>query len=587
MKKLLILPVVLIAAVAWWATSVQHSAIITPEHNTPAQATYPADFEARLRRVQELSLEISAVCPADIPWQDAAGHPPAGCPDARTGGVVRLCNAGPFPANFLRFGSRQVQFFHQNLLAATEIPLVGRHPRTGTPTAGVAEAWATVGNTVYFRINPRARYTNGSPVNARDYLLTALLQAEQRCHEHQQYKELFSAIREHPGNILSVELRKSSPEPVLAAARHMLPSEPGFYHQFPPENTARHLPPGTGPYRISHVEKGRLVVLRRVPQWWGEQLPLCSHRFNADSLEYHFLTSEAQVWEFFLRGKLDLLQTRNISAWQQHQAEYTGHPTLVYDAEYPLPPYGIAFNSRTLPELELRKGLQHAMDMERAVQLIMRGEGRRLSTFSSGYGELTPRNTGQYHYSPEQARACFSRAGYTTPGPDGILCKPTGERLSVRLLYTPHEKISNLIGILISSAAHCGAEIVPEPVPWQICQRQLQEQSHQLVFWAVPAPEYPEPALFLSPDAAPEFAPFALDSPAMNAALEAFEHSPDKKSALARIDQLVHELAIWLPGWKENRVYLIHQKHLHVPPSPWCFDAADAHMFWCTPDTKE
>ena len=65
----------------------------------------------------------------------------------------------------------------------------------------------------------------------------------------------------------------------------------------------------------------------------------------------------------------------------------------------------------------------------------------------------------------------------------------------------------------------------------------------------------------------------------MNAALADYRNTPSADN-LARIDHLVHEHAIWLPGWKENRVYLIHHPSLRIPASPWCYDALDAHLFW-------
>lgn len=581
MKRVLLILLILVVLVAWWATG-SRRVLPANEPESTESAPYPADFQARLMRVTGLCLDAAAPLPEHpIPWQSAGNHPSAGHSEARKGGRVRLSNAGPFPAHFLRFGGTAVQFFHQNLHAATEIPLVARHPLTQEPTAGVAEAWAIMGHTIYFRLNPGARYNNGRPVRAADYLLATLLQAEQRCSGHEQLAAAAESLRAHGEHLLSITLREPAVD-VVAVASLLLPAEPAFYQQFDSrfrETYAQRIPPATGPYRVSHVERGRLLELQRVQNWWGEALPLCHHRFNANALEYHFLTSEAQVWEFFLRGKLDALQTRNIAAWQERLNAHPELPTLVYDAEYPLPPYGIALNTLTLPDAELRRGLLQAMDMDRAVQQMQRGEGQRLRTFSSGYGKLTPASTPGYAYSPEAARSCFARAGYTITGKDGILQRPDGTRLSVTLLYSPHEKISSLLGVLVRSAARCGAEIVLEPVPWQICQRKLQARSHQLVFWAVPAPETPNPALFFAPDAAPDFAPFALDSPEMNEALARFEARPDAAN-LSEIDRLVHELAIWLPGWKENRVYLVHQSHLHVPASPWCFDALDAHLFW-------
>lgn len=578
MKRALLFFLLLLAAVAWWAVERQPTeAIVHEAQATPA--AYPVDFAQRLARIQQIQLELNAPLPTGIVWQTAAEHPEIGHPAARKGGRVRFPNAGPFPAHFLRFGG-SIQFFHQNLLAATEIPLIARHPLTGHPTAGVAEAWATVGNTFYFKLNPAACYNNGCPVRSADYLLAALLQAEQNCGEYEQLAQAAASLRTHGDHLLSITLKERSD--AAAAAQLLYPAEPGFYRDFDSrfrETYAQRIPPATGPYRVNRVERGRMLEFQRVHGWWGEQLPLCRNRFNADFIEHHFLQSEAQVWEFLLRGRLDALQTRNIAAWQEHTTNADHLPTLEYDAEYPLPPYGIALNARTLSCRDLRRGLLHAMNMDKAMQIIMRGEGCRLTTFSSGYGALSPQDTPQYQYNPATARDFFAKAGYTQAGSDGILRTAEGNRLSVRLSYTPSEKISTLVACLVQSAAACGAEIVPEPLPWQNCQRQLQERSHELIFWAVPAPDKPDPARFLAADAEPDFSPFGLDSPAMQSALVHYRTAPCAES-LAAVDKAVYEEAIWLPGWKENRVYLMHQPRLQIPESLWCYDAADAHLFW-------
>ncbi len=578
MRYFLTIVSLLVVLVAWWATSTTERAP-QPESPNLSPAAYPPDFDKRLSRITGITLQRHAPIPANLCWQTAEGHPAPGSGEARKGGSVRLSSAGPFPAHFLRFGGT-VQFFHQNLHQATELPLLARHPLTREATAGVATAWARAGLTIYFRLNPAARYNNGRPVRADDYLLSLLLQAEQQCAEFESIRSLISGVSCHGDSLLSVSLRKGAD---LLDACHLLhAAEPGFYTDFNSnfrKNYAQRIPPATGPYRVKTVQHGRLIVLQRVKGWWGENLPLCRNRFNADTLEYHFLTSEAQVWEFLLKGRLDALQTRNIATWQERMANNDDLLTLVYDAEYPLPPYGIACNTRTLPDIHLRRGLMQAMDMDGALDIMMRGEGQRLTTFSSGYGKLSPTNTPQFKYDAQSARACFAQAGFTATGSDGILRRADGTRLSVQLLYTPHKKISNMVTFLVQSAKSCGVEIVPAPEPWQTCQRRLQERSHELVFWAVPAPDNPNPKLFLDLSAAPEFSPFGLEADELQDALEQFEASPSAEN-LAKVDKLVYENAIWLPGWKENRVYLAHHPHLAIPPSPWCFDALDAHLFW-------
>ena len=577
MKKALFILLILVLLVAWWAVS---STTPAPAADTwcPQPAAYPADFEERLGRVTRMRLSCDPAPAAEPEWQNAQQQPPAGHPEARRGGTVRMPNAGPFPAHFLQFGG-SVQFFQQNLLAATSIPLIARHPLTRETTAGVAEAWAFDGNSLYFRLNPAARYNNGRPVRAADYLLALLLQAEQGCAEFEELAHTVHAVRCHGEHILVIECSRQT-DPVQLCAR-LQPAEPGFYASFGSqfrETYAQRIPPATGPYKVTHVERGRCIRMDKVPNWWGHSLPLCQNRFNPNTLEHHFLTSEAQVWEFFHKGRLDMIQTRNIATWQEQLDAHPDLPTQVYDAEYPLPPYGIALNTRTLPNLDLRKGLLHAMDMERAVQNIMHGEGQRLKTFSSGYGSITPQNTPFYTYNPTQARHYFALAGYTRPGSDGILRNEAGEKLCVRLLYTPHDKISRIMSTMAQSAAACGAEIQLEPLPWQSCHRRMQERSHEMAFWAVPAETVPNPAAFLHPSAAPDMAPFCLNDAEMNGLLQNF--NPKSAEMLAAIDKRIAELAIWLPGWKENRVYIIHHPHLSIPPSLWCYDAADAHLFW-------
>ncbi len=583
MKRLLLYFLVMLVLVAWWATSTRQEvpAFIS---TSPVQTDYPADFQPRLKKLNDIHTTLNEKLPEGLCWESAQNHPVPGNPEAVKGGRVRISNAGPYPAHFLKFGGT-VQFFHQNLNTATDVPLLQLHPLTKQITAGVASAWAKSGNTYYLQLNREARYNNGCPVRAADYLLGLLLQAEQKCTEYETIAALADKISTHGDSILSIRLKNTAD--ILTVCQHLTAAEPGFYSQFDSrfrQTYAQRIPPTTGAYKVKRTEKGRLIELERVQNWWGEKTPLGQYRFNANTIEFHFLTSEAQVWEFFLRKKLDALQTRNIAAWQERLTDHPEVSTLTYDAEYPMPPYGIAINTRTVCNIDIRKGLLQAMDMNRAIQLIWRGEAQRLTTFSSGYGKLSPEHTPEYSYSPEKARASFFRAGYSVQGSDGILRKADGTKLSVKLLYTPNEKISTLISSLISSAATCGAEIIPEAVPWQTCQRQLDERKHELVFWAVPAPATPQPELFFAKTAESSFSPFSLDSQEMEQALEEYKKQPTADN-LAHIDKLVYQSAIWLPGWKENRVYLAHHSHIQIPISPWCYDALDAHMFWVLPST--
>lgn len=576
----------------WWATHRPAPQAQAAEQNS-APAAYPADMWERAARVTGFRLCCGGELPAGLHWQDGMQEPEIGDPAAQKGGRVRRCNVGPYPANFLAFGSPQPQFFHYNLFTAIEVPLVRRHPVTGREIPGTARQWAVDGRTIVFRTDPAATYSNGRPVRAADYALGALLRAEAGCADALVHavEELRVIDEVH----LALTLRRETLHPATAAAALLHAAEPGFYAEFGSDYRKRYahrIPPGTGGYTIGRTERGRMVELVRVRHWWAKNRKYYRHSCNADAVEHHFPTDEAQAWELLLRGRLDMLQTRNITAWQQ-RAE-TAPPALprhIFRAEYPLPPYGIAFNTRTLPCPHLRRGLMHAMDMDRAVQVIFRGEGERLRTFASGYGNLSPMNTPILRFDAQAARAAFARAGYTVSGKDGILQREDGTRLSIRLTYTPHDKISTLVNILVQSAAGCGAEIVPEAVPWQTAQRKGDEQRHQLLFWAaMPGETIPDYRRFFGAGAGEPDAPFGVDDAALNAAMDACEQArteAELASAMAAADARIADLCIWLPGWQENVVRLICHPHIRFPDCETCrfstptpYEVEDAHLYW-------
>lgn len=591
LRRFFLLIFVLLLAVAWWATrggevSEAQTASICRE-----PAPYPADFEERLGRVQGVALRVLPEESGEHAWESGGDEPDIGDDAAKKGGRVRLANAGPYPAHFLAFGSAAPQFFHYNLYTAIEIPPVARHPQTGHDIPGTAEAWSVESDTVLFRLNPAARYSNGRPLRAADYVLGALLRAESGDAGFEQLREAAVSLEACGDSLLKLTLRQG-PRSAAEAAALLHAAEPAFYADFGSDYRTRYADraaPTTGAYTLGTTERGRMAELRHVPDWWARDRRYYRHRFNADAVEHHFLTDEAQAWEFLRRGKLDLLQTRKVSVWQQHrhELESQGLIAAAFTAEYPLPPYGIALNAERLSDERLRRGLMHAADMAQAIALLTCGEGERLTTFHSGYGELTPRDTPTAGYDMAAARAAFAEAGYTEAGEDGILRRADGTPLRLRFTYTPSDKTSTLAAVLAASARRCGADIVPEPVPWQTAARLQEAGDYDLLFWVTVAPPAPEPARFLSSRAAGYDAPFRLRDARMDALLAAYAATPaaERAAALAAIDRRLAELAVWIPAWKENRLFTVQSPHLRFPQgyTPHLHEAAEEHLFWIEP----
>lgn len=588
------LPILLLSLLACWWVMREQGTVSAAGEETAQAADYPADAAARAGRVTgvELAWKTADELPADTAWQSGTPQPEAGDAAAVKGGRLRLCNVGPYPANFMAFGSPAPQFFHYNLTNACELPLVARHPDTGADIPAVAEAWAVAGKVIRFRLNPAARYSNGRPVRAGDYVLGALLRAECGTAEHETLCREAVHLGAYGDSVVELELRRAPADAATAAAL-LHAAEPAFYAEFGSDYRTRYaqrMAPTTGAYTVGKTERGRLIELVQVPHWWAADLPHFRRRFNPAAIEHHFLTDEAQSWELLQRGKLDLLQTRHLAAWQERRAAAGDTSPLLFESyavEYPLPPYGIAFNTERLSNPALRRGLMHAMDMRKAVTVLFRGEVEPLRTFTSGYGELSPTDTPQRGYDPAAARAAFAEAGYDRPAADGILCRADGTRLSVRLCYTPSEKVSTLVNLLAESARRCGAEIVPEPLPWQGCDRHLREGTHELMFWAdLPAAPLPDYDRWFG---AAAVSPFRLHDTALQQAIEQYRHAApaDRAAAVAAVDACIFRAACWLPAWQENRAWIARRPHVHFPTGTHhLYDLSEEHSLWLTPSTR-
>lgn len=558
-------------------------------------APYPQHFERDLQACREICIRLHPA--EDLPtldlWQSYPSAPPIGSPQAHKGGTLRLSSPGPFPANFLAFGSPSPQFFHYNLFERIDIPLLREHPATGQILPGLAEKWSMQGNILYLRLHPQARYSNGRPLRARDFALGLLLRL--RAGD----KSAVGHIRElhvYGDEFLAVVLPRATYGAELLVSGLLKPAEPGFYADFGgnyAEVYARRIPPTTGAYTLSEVQWGRLLVLRKVPGWWAADLPGFRHTHNPDRIEHHFLNDEAQTWELFSAGKIDLLQTRNVLAWESRavEAEQSAGGKIhlrTLRLTRPVPPYGIALNAEALPDIELRRGILQALDMDKVTLQLFRGYAERMPQFAAGYHNMHEPDK-PVHYSPEAARSAFARAGYSRTGGDGILLRENGTRLRVRLSYTPSDKLNQLVSILVQSAAACGLELVPEPLPWQNISRRLREGRHELIFWAsMPGFPHPDYRHWFHSEAQEAESPFRLRNKEMDAAIQAMENATNRgewATACSRAEALIRQQAVWLPGWMENHANVAYRNHVHIPEDyAGPYDVAESHQLWISPE---
>lgn len=114
----------------------------------------------------------SATLPADLKWESNDTDPVYADPQAKRGGTFRDFMSS-FPLTLRKYGPDSNGGF-AGYVRETNLPLLATHPVTGNPIPMLANQWAFGADhkTLYFRLNPKARWSDGQPVTADDWLFT-------------------------------------------------------------------------------------------------------------------------------------------------------------------------------------------------------------------------------------------------------------------------------------------------------------------------------------------------------------------------------------------------------------------------------
>jgi peptide/nickel transport system substrate-binding protein len=168
---------------------------------------------------------------------------------------------------------------------------------------------------VTFRINPRARFSDGRQVTAEDVLFSwQLLRDKGRPNHRQFYAKVTKAealdartVRFDFGGQGDREL------PLILGLMPVLPKHAVDVATF--EETSMAPPLGSGPYRVTAVKAGASATLTRNPDYWGRDLPINRGLWNFDEIRLDFYREANGHFEAFKRGLYDFRVENEPSRW--------------------------------------------------------------------------------------------------------------------------------------------------------------------------------------------------------------------------------------------------------------------------------
>ena len=505
--------------------------------------------------------------PADLLWETNNEDPTFAAPEAKRGGTFRTYMLA-FPLTLRTVGPDSNGAF-AGYLRYNRLSLVAYHPNTRRPIPVLATHWAfgADGRSIYYKLNPKARWSDGVPVTADDFVFSVQFHRSKEIVApwyNNYYTERIRDVKRYDDHTIGIQ--GAEPKPLAEMHyQYAFGPQPRHFHVLSDDWVRDYnwqIEPNTGPYQIGKVEKGKYIELHRKADWWANDLTYFQHRFNPDKVRVRVIREMTIAFQHFLKGELDAFDLVIPTYWHE---KATGEPfdagyiaKYRFDNDLPVPSAGMYLNQSDpiLADQQVRYGLAHAMNFDRVINTVLRSDYARLPTFQLGFGEYDNRDIKPRPFDLDKADKHFRAAGFVERGADGIRVNDEGQRLSLRITYGAPHHTSRLV-VLQEEAKKAGVELELQLLDASNSFKQMMENKHQIgwMSWSSQglSPRYWEH--FHSVNAnKPQTNNITNNAdPAMDELIMVYRASADRDERVAlarRLEQMVHDAGAVIPTFQ-------------------------------------
>lgn len=380
-------------------------------------------------------------------WQTNTDFDLIGDPRAVKGGVFREYQSY-FPGTLRIYGPESNLAAFSLIQSLTYETLLGLHPTTLEYIPALATHWQISPDklTYRYRIDPNARFSDGTPVTADDVVTSWAFVMDKGLQEPMSqivYSKFEKPVAESK-YVVSVKstvlnwrnfLYFSASLPILPA--HVLKNVDG--PRYIKEYNFKLLP-GSGPYILNEADivKGRSITLRRRPDYWAEKQRRNIGTGNFDEIREVIVRDDNLAFEMFKKGDLDYFDVRIPRQWVQDLNFDRVQQGVIQKAKVytnaPIGTRGLAFNTRKAPwdDIRVRRALTHFLNRKLFIEKVFFNEPVPLNSYYMGFYE-NPNNP-KNEYDPQLALKLLAEAGWKERDGQGRLMR-NGQPLSAEVVY--------------------------------------------------------------------------------------------------------------------------------------------------------
>lgn len=505
--------------------------------------------------------------PKDIKWLTNNDAPLIGSDKAKKGGTFNSY-IRDYPPTFRQIGPNANSGF-RFYLDSNQMPLVSLHPANNQWIPGLATDWAFDSNnkTAYFKLNPKAKWSDGKPVTAEDYLFTFKLMVS----EHvvaPWYQDFFGkkveGITKYDDHTIAITFGTEKPKDDLFDEIGWIYPMAKHFHESRlnkdwVKSTNWEIQPNTGAYQISKFKKGKFIEFKRKKDWWGNDLRYSQNRYNVDLVRLKVYRDQNSAWEAFMKGKIDSFGVILPNYWHDKakgESFDNGHirKYWIY-TETRQPSSGWFINEDSKPffkDKKVKYAIAHAFNFGKMNEVVLHGDYDRLPNYHTGYDEFTNAGVKARVFDLDKANALLDEAGWSKRDKDGIRMKD-GNRLSFNLDYSA-EYHTPRYSVIKEEMAKAGIEAVLTLTKGSANYKKIMEKQHDVASWGWSTgfrPSYWQH--FHSENAKAQTNNITMMKDAeMDKLIDAYKAATgleERKDLAHKLQEKIHESGNYIPTW--------------------------------------
>ncbi len=240
---------------------------------------------------------------------------------------------------------------------------------------------------VAFHINPKARFSDGTPITADDIVFTFEMLKQ---HGVPQYRYYYGDVQKveatAPDRVLFTFKSADNRElPLILGQMPVLSKADWQGKDF--SATTLTMPLGSGPYKLKSFELNRFLVYERDPNYWGKDLPVNRGLYNFDEIRFDVYRDTSVAVEAFKAGAYDLRQENEAKRWAVSYDFPAFRDGRVKKREFshqlPSGMQGFVFNTRRaiFKDKRVREALQYVLDFNWLNRHLFYGSYHRTNSY--------------------------------------------------------------------------------------------------------------------------------------------------------------------------------------------------------------